>query len=172
MEFSEVVEGRFACREFDPKKEVEEKKLQKLLETVNLAPSAGNLQSYLIYVVREKAKREELAIACHEQDQVAQAPIVLVFVADKRQGGKKYGRRGEEFYCVQDATIATAYAQLAATDLGLATCWIGAFDPAQVAKIIKAKEWEMIVAVIPLGYANQNPEEKERKELHELVREV
>lgn len=169
MDFSELVKKRFSARSYLPK-EVEKEKLDKLLGMVSLAPSAGNLQSYKIAMITDKSKKEELAFACMEQNFIADAPVVLVFLADLRTSGKKYGDRGMRMFAIQDATIAAAYAQLAAADLGLASVWVGTFETQEVMRLSKAGEYEVPVAVLPIGYTNEKPDKKSRKKLEQLVK--
>lgn len=164
MDFLDVIKNRHSVRSFSSK-EVEEEKLQEILRVIDSAPSAGNLKSYRVVVVKDKEKKGLLSEAALNQTFVAEAPVTLVFLADKttaasiqerRPGiivaGQKYGKRGEELYSVQDATIAASYAQLAATNIGLSTVWVGAFHPEKVSKIIECKVTELPIAIIPLGY--------------------
>ncbi len=131
MRFQEAVQGRRSIRAFEPRA-IEDDKLSLILETVDAAPSAGNLQAYEVVVVKDPDTRQALSRAALGQAQVARAPVVLVFLAHPLRSAAKYGSRGADLYSVQDATIACAYAQLAATDLGLSSCWIGAFSPEPV----------------------------------------
>jgi len=150
-------------------KPVEKEKLQKLLESANSAPSAGNLQGYDIVVVEDQKRKEALAEASWEQDFIAQAPVVLVFCADAPRSAKKYEGRGTELYSVQDATIACSYAQLVATALGLGTVWIGAFEDEKVNKIINAPEGIRAVAILPVGYYLKDPSPRPRRDLKSLI---
>jgi nitroreductase len=170
MDFFETVEKRRSIRAFQDKG-VDAKTIKKMLDAVNLAPSAGDLQAYRVSVVRNEKTKEGLMLACMGQEFVAEAPAVLVFSADKRQSEAKYGERGHELYAVQDATIAAAYCQLAATALGLGSVWVGGFDPLEVSRIINAGPEEVPVAVIPVGYPAEMPGRAGRKQLKELVRE-
>ena len=171
MDFFETVEKRRSIRAFE-KKEVDAKMIRKILDTVNLAPSAGDIQAYRIYVVRNKKTKEELAVAALDQGFIAEAPVVFVFCADKNQSEQKYGERGYDLYSIQDATIAAAYCQLTVTALGLGCVWVGAFDPLEVSRVIKAGEHEVPVAIIPVGYPGEEPKWTGRKDLKGLVREI
>src|SRR3989338_1395539 len=164
MEFFETVEARVSDREYVPKA-VREKDIQKILHCACLATSAGNIQSYRIIIVRKKKDREILAQASHKQMFMESAPVYLAFLSDKRRNKPKYGSRGSEFFSIQDATIAAAYAQLAATALGLGTVWIGGFDDAAVAKALRAKKYERPVGILPLGYPSEGMEGHERRKL-------
>jgi len=171
MEFFETVEKRHSVREFTDTP-VDGKTLKKILEAVNLAPSAGNIQAYRITIVRDEEKKHELAIAALDQEFVGRAPVVLVFSADHKQAELRYSDRNYELYAIQDATIAAAYCQLAASALGLGTVWVGGFDTLEVSRLIGAQEEEVPVAIIPVGYPNEKPERTSRKELKELIREI
>lgn len=94
---------------------------------------------------------------------IREAPVVLVFFALPLGSMKKYGSRGNDLYCIQDATIACTYAQLAATDLGLGSCWVGAFDDYEVRKYLKADWSWKPVAILPIGYPTQTDLTSPRK---------
>jgi nitroreductase len=156
---------------FSPKP-VEDGKLLQLFEMTNSAPSAYNLQSYQVYVVKDGAKKEALSSACFDQsfmnqNFVAKAPVVLVFCADSRRAGGKYGDRGESLYGLQDATIAATFAHLAAVDLGLSSVWVGAFKENEVAALLGLFELRPVV-ILPLGYAGTVPKTTGRRPLKEV----
>lgn len=170
MDFFDSVSSRHSIRAYKSTP-VEEDKLNKILETANAAPSAGNLQAYEMVVVRDSATRQALVRAAWGQSFIAEAPVAIVFVANQRRSSAKYGDRGATLYCVQDATAAVCYAQLAATALGLATCWVGAFDTEAVAKCIGAGPTQIPVAVLPVGYAAETPYRTGRRNLKDIVHE-
>lgn len=171
MEFFDVVRQRRSTRTF-AQKSIAEDKLRCILEAANAAPSAGNLQSYEIYMVTGKRRREELARAAHEQLFVACAPVSLVFCADSSRSVERYGKRAEKLYAVQDATIACTFAMLAATALGLGSVWVGAFEPEDIRRIVGAPPRVCPIAILPIGYAAEHPDPPERRPLEDLVRAV
>jgi nitroreductase len=166
MEFVEVLTQRHSVRAYT-QQPIEEDKLKRIFQAVNMAPSAGNLQAYKVFVVHEQAKREALAKAAHDQGFIAQAPVCLIFCSDPDRSATKYGKRGRELYSIQDATIAGAYAMLAAVDLGLATVWVGDFDEQKVQQVLGAKSVRP-VAMFSLGYAGEQPEPSPRRALEEI----
>lgn len=168
MEFFDVVQSRHSIRSFVDKP-VEPEKLRQLLETVNRAPSAGNLQAYEIYVVCDPERRAALARASLGQGYVASAPVALVFCANPSQSAAHYGDRGARLYAIQDATIACTYAMLAATDLGMASVWIGAFSDQQVWQAIGSPEGLEPVAILSVGYAGEEREPSRRRPLNAIV---
>jgi nitroreductase len=169
MEYATLIEERHSIRAYRPT-EVEEDKLRSLLHAADRAPSAGNLQAYQIVAVRSPATRQALARAALDQDFVAQAPVVLVFLADPARARGKYGHRGETLYSLQDATIACAYAQLAAHDLGLVSCWVGAFRKDAVREAVGSPAEHLPVALLPLGYPAEQSRITSRRSLSDLVR--
>ena len=179
MDFFQVVEERRSMRKYADKP-VEAEKLIRILETANRAPSGGNLQGYEIYVVRELKDRQALVKASWDQEFLAEAPVVLVFCANPPRSAVKYEERGATLYSIQDATIACAYAQLAAKALGLDTVWVGAFDEKAVSEILhlpmdpSASSGQRLrpIILLPIGYAGREPSPRPRRGLKDLVHEV
>ncbi len=171
MDYFDVVRQRRSIRAFSTKP-FEQEKLQKILETANAAPSAGNLQAYEIYLVTQPADRAALARAAGDQDFVAAAPVVLVFCAHPSRAERRYGQRGVRLYALQDATIACTFAMLAAEALGLATVWVGAFNDEAVHAAIGAPAGIIPVAVLPIAYPAEKPGPTSRRRLEDLVHTV
>jgi len=120
-------------------------------------------------VFKKKEKREALAKAAFDQTFLAEAPVCLVFCADPARSAARYGSRGANLYSVQDATIAGCFAMLAATDLGLATVWVGAFDEEEVRKVVGVESLRP-VAMFALGYAAEEPEPSTRRRIEDIFR--
>jgi nitroreductase len=163
----DVIRDRQSVRKFQPT-DVPAEQLATVLEAMNRAPSAGNLQAYEVVVVRSKERRDLLAKVAHDQVYVAEAPVVLVFLHDPAKSATSYAARGDLYAC-QDATIAAAYAQLAAHALGLATLWVGSFEDEAVCKIVNARPGLHPCAFILIGHAAETPEKTTRRPLGELV---
>ena len=168
MDFFEVLKQRHSIRVFseDP---VEPEKLAQLLEAARSAPSAANVQAYEIFVVTKVRQRAALSQAASAQGFVLTAPVSLIFCADPARSKAMLGARGARLYAVQDATIACAYAQLAATAAGLASVWVGAFEEDAVRRAAGIPEHLRPVSILPLGYPAGEPEIKPRRPLDELV---
>ncbi len=170
MDFFELVEKRHSIRSFQ-QKQVEVEKLQRILHAASRSPSAGNMQAYKIVVVRSPEKKGKIAEAALGQTFIAEAPLALVFIADKGRSAGRYRERGKKLYALQDATIACAYAQLAAQELGLASVWVGAFEEKAVARAINAQGQMQPVAILPIGYAAEKPYATERRQASEIASE-
>lgn len=93
------------------------------------------------------------------------APIVLVVCGDPRLSGVMYGK---EYYLV-DVGIVLDHIMLAATSLGLGTCFVGVFDEERVKQLLEIPSHIRVVGITPLGYAERWPEARPRKDLSELV---
>jgi nitroreductase len=168
VEFNEVIRNRHSIRTFTDQP-VEAEKLQQILETANLAPSAGNLQAYEIYVVTDFKKRDGLSCAALAQEYIAVAPVALVFCTHPELTEGRYTERGTRLYTVQDATIACAFAMLAATNLGLGSVWVGTFDEKVVRLIIGAPDSQVPVVILSIGYPGEYPDQHPRRPLEQLA---
>jgi nitroreductase len=163
MEFNEVVEKRYSAREYR-RQPVPEPLLERVLAAIDAAPSAVNLQSFKVVVVTDEAKRRRIAELCGPQEWMIQAPVFLCFFSDPDNYRAARGENPRaERLSFQDATIAAAYAQLAATDAGLATCWVGRGLDAPIGQFLGLPPSLKFAAVITLGYAADVPEPRERK---------
>ncbi len=168
MDLFDVIRARRSIRAFQ-NRPVEPHKLQAILEAANAAPSAANLQCYEIYVVTDVRQRSALARAAGAQGFVLAAPVSLVFCSNPKRTEERLGKRGKTLYPIQDATIAATFAILAAAALGLGTAWAGSLDPDAVRDVIGAPQCETPLVVLPIGYAAEQPEPKERRSLDDLV---
>jgi nitroreductase len=145
--------------------DVEEDKLRKILEAARLSPSASNRQDWKFVIIRNKETKKKLARAAFRQSFIGEAPIVIVACGTEP---KTFMACGQPAYTV-DVSIAFTHMILQAQELGLGTCWIGAFEEDAVKKVLNIPEEIRVVAMTPLGYPNQSPSQKFRKSLNEIV---
>lgn len=169
MKVFEAIKKRRSVRKFKHKA-VEERKIKKLLEAARWAPTAGNLQSFYFYLVKSKKLKSRLASACLNQEFISEAPIVFVACADTERSASVYGSRGKNLYALQDATIATQNMFLAAVEMGLAACWVGAFDERGVSETLSIPHKLRPVAVLPVGYPSKAPEAPQRRKISEIYK--
>ena len=168
MDVAQAIRGRRSVRKYLPD-EVPEAHLREIMEAGIHAPSAGNCQPWRFVVVRERGRREELAEAAYGQSFLVEAPVVIVVCADVARSSSRYGRRGAELYCIQDTAAAVQNMLLTAHSMGYGTCWVGAFDEGEVARIIGAPRDVRPVAMIPLGRPAERPRMPPRLPLDEVV---
>ena len=145
MEFMDVVATRKSVRNYADKP-VEEEKLVKVLEAARLAPSWANKQCCKYIVVKDKTKIQELAGGLNGW--LKEAPIIVVACADPKDSGDRNGKN----YFLVDVGISMQQLVLAATDVALGTCWIGAFDEVKIKKALEIPENIKVVALTPIGY--------------------
>ncbi len=165
MNFQELIARRYSVRAYKPDP-VPEEALQAVLEAARLAPTAANRQEFRLLVVRTEGRRRELA-RIYGRDWFVQPPLVLgvCSVPDRT-----WVRRDGKNYCDVDAAIVMDHMILAATELGLGTCWVGAFDPAAAREVLSLPASVEPVAFTPLGYPADTAGQKKRKPLEKLVR--
>ena len=168
MGFIELARRRFSVRKYR-NAEVEEEKIRQVVEAGRIAPSAVNYQPMYFIVVRDEALRRQVATA-YKRDWLLQVPVIIVICGDH---GKAWKRFDGKDHCDIDAAIAIDHMTLAATDLGLGTCWVCAFDAQVVRGIFKLPEAIEPIALLPLGYpveaADENRHESQRRPFSEIV---
>jgi nitroreductase len=165
MTVQEAIQQRFSVRAYQDKP-VEEDKLQRVLEAARLAPSAGNRQEWRFVVVRDAKPREHLAQAANGQTFVAQAPVVIVACAS---GAQHVMTCGQLCYPI-DVAIALEHLALQATEAGLGTCWIGAFEEDEVRRILGIPAEVRVVELMSLGYPTVEAPAKRRLDMDEIVK--
>lgn len=158
MDVKEAIETRRSIRAYKSH-EIPDSETETLVNAARLAPSAKNLQPCKFVIVRDAAVRKKVAQACLEQTFMAQASAIFCVVVDE-----KISR-----WTNIDAAIALEHIALQATELGYGTCWIGAFNEAEVKKVLKVPAHLKVVALMPVGKANENPAPRPRKAPEEFV---
>jgi nitroreductase len=167
MKFIELAEKRRSIRSYKPDP-VPESLLDEVLLAGNLAPTAKNLQPFHLIVVRDANARAALA-ASYPAPFFIEAPVVIVICTEASKAWTRDRYDGKN-YCEVDAAIAIDHMTLAATDLGLGTCWIGAFDPDLVKETMGLPEGIEPLNMLLLGYPAEEGRVKTRKALGEVVR--
>ena len=165
--FLELAEKRRSVRAYKPEP-VPDALLQAVLEAGRLAPSACNKQPWRFIVVGGEAGRRALGTA-YAREWFWKAPVVIaVCISPKEAWTRSYDGRN---YAMVDGALAMDHMQLAAAELGLGTCWIGAFDPAAAREILGLPDGVEIVGMTPLGYPDvePNPRVRSRRPLGETV---
>lgn len=167
MEFLDVIKNRYSCKKFDGKP-VEKEKLETILNAGRLAPTAKNLQEQKIYVVQSEeglgvidaitpcryGASTVLVVAFNKNN-------VFIYPGDKRDSG------------IEDASIVATHMMLAATAVGVDSCWINFFDPEVAVEKLGLNEDEEVLMLLDLGYAAEGtkplPNHYSRKDLSETI---
>ena len=164
MEFKDVVARRYSVRTYKDK-ELTDDVVEAVIEAARIAPSASNRQEWRFIVVRDAETRKKLAVAAHNQAFVGKAPAVIAACAVTDSHKMSCGQ-----LCYPiDVAIALEHIALAAADMGLGTCWIGAFDEKAVRQILGVPEDVRVVELMPLGYPADKPGPKTRLPLADIL---
>ena len=161
--FASVVRRRAMIRAYTAEP-VPEEVVQRLLEYAVRAPSAGNLQPWEFVLVQDPEVRARLAKAALDQTSVATAPLIIATCADTQRMGERYGSRGN-FYSLVDTAFASLLILLGVVEQGLGTCFVGAYDPVQVANILGLPDHVRPVGLITIGYPAQRPAKPRTKKI-------
>lgn len=164
MNFLDLVKQRYSCRSYQ-NKSVEQEKLDYVMDCARLAPSAVNKQPWLFRIVSDDASKAKLQ-ECYDRDWFKTAPMYIIcsILHDEewiRYDGKHHGNI--------DIAIAVEHLCLAATEQGLATCWVCNFNIEKCKKNFDIHAEEDPTVIIPIGYAADQPTEKKRKPISEIV---
>jgi nitroreductase len=175
MEFSDVIKNRRSVRGYSDRA-VEDEKLSNILESARWAPSWANKQCWHFIVIKDRGKIEQISKSSAINKWLKNSPVIILACAEPGLSGS---RNGIDYFAV-DVAISMEHLVLAAADLGLGTCWIGAFDEQKMKKVLDVPDHIKIVALTPVGYPaeKQNMREKmtrsiikssKRKPLNEIV---
>jgi nitroreductase len=164
MDLWEAIRTRRSVRSYraDP---VPRALVEKVLEAARLAPSACNRQPWRFFVITDAAKRAELK-AAYGQAWFSAAPAIVLACAEP---GAAWKRSDGTSYAAVDVAIAFDHLTLAARAEGLGSCWIGAFKPAELRRVLALPPELEPVAMTPLGFPAEEPKAPARKALGEIV---
>ncbi len=144
--------------------EVSDEDLKKIIEAGILAPTAKNMQKFKILAIKDSSINKKIRKACGGQNMIGQAPVTLVILSE----GERQMPIGLEAGII-DASIVLSFMILEATELGLATCWLGNVDAPRLKDILEIEDKYRVVAVTPLGYADEDGLKRTRKDFDKLV---
>lgn len=163
----DVIKARRSIRDFIDRK-IPDDAVARLMDAAVWAPSAGNLQSRKFYFVFNQEIKKRLASAALNQGFVARAPLSVVACMDRRIAGR-YGDRGVNLYAIQDVSASIMNMMLVAHELGLGSCWVGAFDEFDVIEILNLPANLRPVAIVPIGYPAHTPKPPRRVSTQDAV---
>ena len=164
MKLLELIKIRYSCRKYQPTS-VEQEKMDYIIECVRLAPSACNKQPWMFRIVTKEEERKKLC-QCYNREWFATAPVMVIasILHDEewvRGDGKPHGDI--------DIAIAVEHLCLAATEQGLGTCWVCNFNAALLKERFALPADEEPAVVIPIGYPADEPRQKKRKPIGEIL---
>ncbi len=194
MEFNEVVRSRRSIRKFK-KEPIPDSMIREVIDAGRLAPSGVNIQPWRYVIVKSEEKRKTVSNAVYSKH-AAIAPVLIICAIDLRTYAEMPVRIkelikadaikstplekassedifGNEVWLkvnsALNAAISIEHMVLKATDLGLGSCWLGAFDESGVKKAAELDEGYLITALLAIGYPDELPEPRPRLALNEII---
>ena len=163
MTVIETITKRYSCRNYK-EKPIEQEKIETIFQTARLAPSAKNLQDWRFIMVNDPEKKKKIAACTNRAPNFEKAGAIIAACSDSNYVMK----------CGQpcgpiDVAIALDHISLIATELGLATCWIGSFDTAEVRKIIGVPGDVAIIELMAIGYPADQPNQPQKLPAEKIV---
>jgi nitroreductase len=149
MTIDKILSKRASIKNYSDKKVRIEKVIQ-AIEAANLAPSPGNLPVLKYIIIENPETKDRIAEACR-QEFLKEAPFLVVICSDSKKVGIMYDEQADK-YTKQHAGAAIENFLLKITDLGLASCWIGAFSELIIRNALKIPENIGIEAILPVAY--------------------
>jgi len=163
MTVMEAIRKRYSCRAYQDRL-VEQEKLDQLLEAARLAPSAKNTQDWRFVVVIEKETKLQVAETTNRPPVFGKAGAIIVACSNSDE----VMRCGQAIGPI-DVAIALEHIALQAAELGLGTCWIGAFFADKVREIIGVPERVAIIEMMAVGYPADEPKKTQREPMERIV---
>ncbi len=166
MDVYEAIKNRKSIRKYKPTP-IPEETLRKILGAMRIAPSAKNLQPWKFVIVRDEEIKRKLIPACNNQKFIAEAPVIVAGCALEDECFAYMG--GYMGSWPVDLAIAFDHLMLAAASEGLGTCWIGSFKEEKVKEVLQIPKNVRVVGLTPIGFPDENPDRRPRKNLDEIV---
>ena len=169
LDFLALAKSRRSIRGFKDK-DITKEQLMQLIDAAQSAPSAGNCQPWHFYVIKNKGLQAKMKENAYNQDFILTAPACIVVCTETKCNESRYGERGRDLYSIQDTAAAIQNILLCAKNMGLGSCWCGAFDEEKISGILDLKKDFRPVAIIPVGYpeADSYPPQN-RRPVEEIV---
>lgn len=164
MSVLEIIRNRGSIRRYK-EISISKEKLTKILESARLAQSAANRQPWQFIVITESSIKESMIPATGNQRFVGEADIVVVCLADPNESARVGAFEG----FLIDLAIAIENMVLTAWELGIGSCWIGAFNEREIRKLLNIPDTLRVVSLLTLGYPDQKIQSKYRKSILEII---
>ncbi len=163
MTVLESIRRRYSCRAYQDRP-IEQEKLDQIFEAARLAPSARNTQDWRFVVVTDKETKRQVAETTNRPGVFAKAGAIIVACSNS-----DYVMRCGQAIGPIDVAIALEHIALQATELGLATCWIGSFEPEKVRAILDIPADIAVIELMAVGYPADEPKKPKRKPTEKIL---
>ncbi len=168
MDVYEAIYNRRSVRRYS-ERDVSPQIIEGLLKVACQAPTAGNLQPWRFWVVRNSVIKDGLVRVAYGQSFIGKAPVVIVVGADISISALGYGERGSHLYALQDTAAAIENLLLAAQAEGLGACWVGAFNEHAARQTLELPPNIRPIAIIPIGYPEETRPKPKRIDIYDLT---
>ncbi len=158
---------RRSIRQFT-KQVVEQEKMNEIFKAIQVSPSWKNKQCWeVIHIDNSETIAKVGALARYNPSESAyhDASQLLIFCADPARSGN----RNEKPYYMSDTAIAITHATIAATNLGLGSCWVGIFAEEEIKTLLGIPAELRVVGLLPIGYPNEAPKARPRREISDII---
>jgi len=163
MTVFEAIKKRYSCRVYKDKP-VEQEKLDKIFEAARQAPSAKNLQDWRFIIVTERERKQQVA-GCTNRPEVFSRAGAMIAACSVCKEAMRCG----QLIAPIDVSIALEHIALMATELGLATCWIGSFDTEKTRQVLEIPKDIAIIELMALGYPADGRRQTDREPMERIV---
>jgi len=168
-EFDDIIKRRKMVRQYIQDKPIPQEIVNKLIANAHRAPSAGHTQVQEFIIVQDSLIKKKLGEAALNQEQVYDAPLLIVVCADTSRSVGRYGKRGIEFYSIIDGAFASMLILLTAVNEGIGACFVGAFLDDKVSEILELPKYVKPIGIIALGFPAEDPGKFKRIDISKLV---
>ena len=172
----EILERRSVRQYLD--RDVTDKQVMEILEAGRLSLSGSNTQPWRFMVIRDRAKKEPIVKADHEQEWMMQAPVFIACLADMKSRLDEYpipedttetGASNVIKLVIRDTAIAVSFMVLQAQHMGLNTCWTGWYDQKEMREALGISDEYYVSAILTVGYGAESPEQRPRHSMEEIL---
>jgi nitroreductase len=163
MTVAEAIVKRYSCRAYQDKS-IEQEKLDKIFEAARQAPSAKNLQDWRFVVATDKQRKQQVAECTNHPNAFGQASAMIAACSVCKDT-----MRCGQLIAPIDVSIALEHIALTATELGLATCWIGSFNAEKVRQVLEIPKEVVIIELMALGYPANGKRQTTREPVKNFV---
>jgi len=175
--FYDVVTTRRSVRRYKPDP-VPNELVNKLLDAARWAPTAGNLQPWVFYVIRDEQMKDAIIATTfvgydketgNPQRWIKTAPVLILVGASTKQSKARYGQFGSDMGMILDIGACIQNLLLAATTEGLGSCWVAGFDAEELAKVANLPKEIQPISIVTIGYPHKVPSPPPRLSVEDIT---
>lgn len=164
LDLFEVFNARSSNRSFTGEA-IDDETIDKILQAAITAPSSGNMQPWEFIIIKSEEKKEEIISTTftgyfagedNQQTWLKDTGFILVLAANIKRTKARYGEMAAKYWPIIDTTIAGEHTVLAATALGIGSCWIGGYDEEKLKHVVNLPNYVKPVAIIAFGHIKES----------------